>query len=855
MSYQQQPYRDNTYGDGNQYGNSSADGGGGYGGGGRGYTDDPSESYNKYGNNNAAGDSYPMSSSNPYASGGSARGYDSAPKKRNKWLWIGLPILLLIVIGAVLGGVLGTQLNKDDGNSSSGGSSSGNSGNGNANTGLPSGVTSANTAGSTGVNGQEYLAVATNTAMLPVYQTGTNTAGYSAPTVIANAPANGKWPSDPSPPSNSSIRDHPRLGAPSYKWAALTSGLVANDPYLSFWNETIMRNATFGDDSVDSDPLPYTIDGGLGGNGVLDIARQMKVRVKLWSYAYRMTNETRFVDRVYRELQTAAGNNTEIPFGTDNTRWNPTHFLDLAEFCNVFAIGYDWLYDAWTDEQRDSIMWSIINLGLTFGEAALTGAESASAYRWWTGNPTQVNGNWNCVCNGGLLLAALAIQGRDQTGISGRIIDLAVPNAGVNCFQGAYADGTWAETPDYWYFGTTAAAEMVSALITSYGDDRGLTAAGPGFRETSLFHIYNQGMTSKFNFGDNGPNKFSSTANSLFVWADVYNEPRYALYQRDHFDAPEPWSMFWYDPATSGTWWDNLPLDKHFDNELTNWATARSNWVDNNGAFWAMKAGQIKDHQNHHDMDLGDFVIDAQGNRWFGELGNGEYLSNGYFNGNDQDSPRWSYYNKRTEGQNTVVIGDLSNSNQLITANPSVRYDSTGTNQGLAPSLNVSTDDTAFYTVDISSAYNGPTVKRGIRFLNGRRQFLIQDDITAPSGTIVQWRAHTNATVTVNSATATLVLNEKTLVASILNGPSGVSFATAAPTATNPVPSTPPIGQDQLNGQVPNSNVTVLTVNNPNGGSYSLEILLNPQWDGLSESNYVRPSSVALDSWSLTSHN
>ena len=520
---------------------------------------------------------------------------------------------------------------------------------------------------------------------------------------------NVKWPSDPNPPSNSSIRDHPRLGAPAYKWAALHSGLIAADPYLSFWNKTIIFNASDSSspNSIDKDPLEYTPDGGLEGNGVLDIARQMKVRVKNWAYAYKITNETKYADRVWLELQTAAGNNTNQAFGADGTRWNPSHFLDLAEFCNVFAIGYDWLYDYWNDEQRDALMWSILNLGLSFGLASLNHDSSASGYYWWTGTPAntqQVNGNWNCVCNGGLVMAALAIRDRDQTGVAEQIINLAIPNAQQNCFQAAYADGTWAETSDYWYFGTTGAAEMVSALITSYGDDRGLTTVNPGWNLTSLFHIYNQGMTSKFNFGDHGPNKFSSTANGLFVWADVFNEPRYALYQRDHFDAPEPWSMFWYDPASDGIWWDNLPLDRHFDNDLTNWATARSSWSDNNGAFWAMKAGQIEGHQNHDDMDLGDFVFDAAGQRWFGELGSGQYLSPGYWDGTSQNGTRWSYYRKRTEGQNTVLI---NNNNQLITANPTSKFGSTGTNQGLAPSFNVSQDDTAFYTVDISSAYEG----------------------------------------------------------------------------------------------------------------------------------------------------
>ena len=115
----------------------------------------------------------PMSSSNPYASAASPGGYQPK-KKRSKWLWIGLGLLALIVIGAVLGGVLGTQLNKNKGSSSSSNSSSGASSDGSRTQDgvvVPSGVSSINTAQATNTAPNRYLAVQTDTYMLPVYAT------------------------------------------------------------------------------------------------------------------------------------------------------------------------------------------------------------------------------------------------------------------------------------------------------------------------------------------------------------------------------------------------------------------------------------------------------------------------------------------------------------------------------------------------------------------------------------------------------------------------------------------------------------------------------------------------------------
>jgi len=227
--------------------------------------------------------------------------------------------------------------------------------------------------------------------------------------------------------------------------------------------------------------------------------------------------------------------------------------------------------------------------------------------------------------------------------------------------------------------------------------------SNPGWKYTSLFHIYAQGMTSLFNYGDHGPNKFGTTANSLLYWGSVFNEPTYALYQRDHYDSAEPWSMFWYDPASNGAWWDGLAIDNHFNSTLGEWASGRSTWTDNAGAYWAMKSGLLIGHQTHGDLDLGDFVFDAIGTRWFGELGSGQYLSDGYFSEEAQNSERWLYYRKRTEGQNTILI---NYQNQNVGAQPTTKYGSTGTSQGAAPSLTLNSDDTVFFTQDLTTAYN-----------------------------------------------------------------------------------------------------------------------------------------------------
>jgi hypothetical protein len=116
-----------------------------------------------------------------------------------------------------------------------------------------------------------------------------------------------------------------------------------------------------------------------------------------------------------------------------------------------------------------------------------------------------------------------------------------------------------------------------------------------------------------------------------------------------------------YDPQVVGDFWANLPLDHYFDNATDTWASMRSSWTDSTSLFAAMKAGIATGHQTHNDIDAGDFVIEALGQRWAGELVctvtihrrlfltdawqcQNDYLGAGYFSSDAQNSQRWLYY-------------------------------------------------------------------------------------------------------------------------------------------------------------------------------------------------------------------
>ena len=134
----------------------------------------------------------------------------------------------------------------------------------------------------------------------PLYPTSTGTAKVTPPAFVSNAALScGADPYSFGDTSSLTVRkEHPLLVAPAYKWNCLPK-LIAQDSYIANWNATIFANAS---KFYDLPPTPYTEDGGLTGSGVLDVAREVQLRIKHWGYAWRLSNDTKWVDRAWTEL-------------------------------------------------------------------------------------------------------------------------------------------------------------------------------------------------------------------------------------------------------------------------------------------------------------------------------------------------------------------------------------------------------------------------------------------------------------------------------------------------------------------------------------------------------------------------
>jgi Heparinase II/III-like protein len=471
-----------------------------------------------------------------------------------------------------------------------------------------------------------------------------------------------------------------------------------------------------------------------GQGEMLNTSRTALGRITFLAALYRMDGDRKFAERARREMLAAAGFED----------WNPSHFLDTAEMTAAMGIGYDWLFDALSPEDRATIRGAIIEKGLKPGMDAYKRGE------WWT----KVDYNWANVCAGGLAVGALAIA--DEEPDLARQVLQTTRHAMEKPLATLGPDGGCAEGPAYWDYGMRYTVFYLAAAETALGNDLGM-AGTEGLDKTGLFRIYTNGPTDKaFNFADS--TEFAGIASQMFWLAKFYHQPAFAVSEREYAAKwGDAFHLLWWDDQGTSLSDAKLPLDAIF--RKANVASFRGAWDDRGTFFVGFKGGD--NTTNHAHLDLGSFVLDAFGQRWAMDLGSDNYSLPDYFG-----KLRWTYYRTRTEGHNTLVVDDMNQDSKKSA--PIVAF--------------LSSPERALAVVDLSEAYHWRTsrVFRGIGLLN-RSTVVVEDEVEAPKPVKVQWNFHTQAKIEIggDGRAAELLLGGKELSAKILS-PEGAKFDTVS---------------------------------------------------------------------------
>ncbi|HMH21405.1 MAG TPA: heparinase II/III family protein [Puia sp.] len=456
------------------------------------------------------------------------------------------------------------------------------------------------------------------------------------------------------------------------------------------------------------------------GRRLLDKSREALRRLFFLSYAYRTTQKPQYLQRAEREMLAIAA----------FSDWNPPHFLDVAEMTMAMSIGYDWLYNELSPASRSVIKEAILKKGI---EPSLDPKNNG-----WL----KVEHNWNQVCNAGMTFGALAIY-EDSPALARQIINRAIGTV-VSSMKDMAPDGAYPEGYGYWGYGTSFNVLLISALDKAFGKDFGLSDM-PGFLKTGGFLENMTGTTGRpFNFSDAGGGGGIEPA--MFWFAHKNADPSLLWVERSRLlnedpkrhvnDRLLPAMMIW----GGGVGIENITAPK-----ATMWvgrgknpvALMRTSWTDTAGIYIGMKGGSGS--VNHAHMDVGSFVMDADGVRWAMDFGAQDYESleskGMQIFGRTQDAQRWTVFRYTNQAHNTLTINDQ---HQRVVGYAAI----TGSS---------SSKDFMNAVTDLSDVYKGAVAKaqRGIAIVD-RQWVVVRDEIeAADTPTTIRWTLVTPASVTI----------------------------------------------------------------------------------------------------------
>ncbi len=515
--------------------------------------------------------------------------------------------------------------------------------------------------------------------------------------------------------------------------------LVQSDPLAMRYYQIIKASA---DSLLSKSTVTYNLIGTTPA--LLQVSEEVLSRVYTLGLVYRLGKDAQYAERARQELLTVAAFRD----------WNPAHFLDTAEMTHAVGVGYDWFYDTLSDADRTTIQTAIRQMGLD---------QSVDYYKkhtWWAA----VTHNWNLVCNGGMVIGALAIAESDPA-FTTQIVQWGLDSAQL-AFATYKPDGGWPEGPGYWHYATSYAVYMLAALKSAGVSDNALSQS-PGFDQTGLYRTHFVGPTGQnFNFADSGESQSPQGKTPESYWleqtfkAPVSNWAEQQVAQK----SATPTDLIWYGPNMQDPQAANIPTAAFFKG--VNVVLMRSAWNDPQALFIGFKGGD--NQANHAHLDLGTFVLEGMGQRWAIDLGDDSYDLPDYFG-----KARYTYYRLKTEGHNTLLI---DGTDQAVKAKAPITGFQIASNR-------------TFAIADLTAGYGDKLqrLQRGIT-LNAGQGILIQDELEAQQPVDVLWAMHTLATITVNGKRATLTQKGVYLHAHLLEPDQGQFevISAAAPAPQNP---------------------------------------------------------------------
>ena len=582
--------------------------------------------------------------------------------------------------------------------------------------------------------------------------------------------------------------NHPRILMTKGDFETLATRVQdrASWPALAQLHDLILSYAE--GEAGSHDAITYKLDA--SNKRLLSVSRKVEKRLLYCSYAFRMTGEARFLDKAVETLDIVC---RQFP------DWHPSHYLDVGEMAMGVAIAYDWLYYDLDYETRIMVRRALSNYAI---DTALHNSSGQSA-------TLNTRNNWNSVCNGGLVAAAIAAYPQDKSRCA-RVIENALQSNAAAVAAMYSPDGNYGEGYGYWEYGTSYQVCLLQMLQKAFGHDNGLSQV-EGFLKTGEFMLFmGTPCGGNFSYADGGST--SETMQTPMWWfaaktgnsALLANEMRLLnkkKYSADRLLPVIPGIImdFSFDPSHLAFPSSNL----WYGEGLVPVAMIHTGWnYDATDQYVGLKGGAAS--SNHGHMDAGSFVYESQGVRWSDDLKRPDYAgienltaaAGGSYWTMTQMSLRWDIFRMNNLSHSTLSFSNFDGSFDK-------RYLTDHTVGGKGTIVETYPDAASpGVKMDLTPVYKGQaqSVKRTLQLVGN--DLVITDEVTAlaSSDARMMWRMLTPATVETGSAGQTLSRNGKRLSLQAVSSSQAVTVAYTTWSASRPSAwASRPAGWDDAN--------------------------------------------------------
>lgn len=412
---------------------------------------------------------------------------------------------------------------------------------------------------------------------------------------------------------------------------------IKSNPVIQNMYKAIQLNA----ESIQKEPL---LERKMDGRRLLSVSRAMLYRMNMLGMVYRIDQDPEVLHRINDELLAVCS----------FTDWNPSHFLDVAEMAMAVSLALDWTGEDLPPSTVELAKTALMEKGIN------PSYSNDHEINWWI----NTSNNWNQVCHGGMVAAAIVIADKDPE-LAARTIHRALENLPHALIEYG-PDGVYPEGAMYWEYGTSFTVITASMLESAFGTDFGI-ADYPSFKESADFRLLCEAPSGwYYNFGDSSDKRgkdgnftlawfAAKTGNSLYFEKERFLLPPEEIGKITRLGGAGLVWLAQYEEKNRG----ELPLAWKGDgpNPVVFF---RGGENDPHQYYLGAKGG--RGTVNHGNMDGGSFVFELNGVRWSIDPGNQSYneLEQAGFDlwDNCQHCERWKLLTKNNFGHSTLTVNE-----------------------------------------------------------------------------------------------------------------------------------------------------------------------------------------------------